>query len=174
MRNFSRILIAVASLGSLSGPSALGGGELAVNTATVAYDFPVERVHALVNLYSERRGQEAIAVPILAKLGEPARTELMSMKRAAKSADEAGTISEIVNVCFEGRQPPAIAAAPEPVASKPRRAAKEVEVRRALPVQKAAGESSSAPAKSVSKKSPRIVSTVNGMINPLMPSATRF
>ena len=174
MKTLSRNLLVAAGFVALGARVALGGGELAVNTATISYDFPVERVQALVHLYSEGRGQEAIAVPILAKLGEPAHTELMSMKRAAKSADEAGTISEIVNVCFEGRQPPAIASAPESVAAKPRRAAKEVEVRRALPVLKAGAESPAAGSKIASKKSPQIAPGVTGLVNPLMPSATRF
>lgn len=153
------------------------GGELAVNTAApVLYDFPVERVHAAVDLYREGGGQEQIAVAAISKLGPAARTELLAMKHTANSNAEAAAITEILDVCPVQSQEPAIAA-PEKSAPRARIITHRTTHTRSKPAATAPAKSAAPenPTATPKKKSPqRIVISVTGMTNPLMPWATRF
>ena len=121
MKKLNAILVIALGVFALAGGAAYAGGELAVNTAAPAlYDFPVERVHAAVDLYREGGGQEKIAVSALSKLGEAARTELLSMKHAANTSEEAVAISEILHFCAETAAPAPAPAKIEKMEPQPR------------------------------------------------------
>ncbi len=174
MKKLQQFLAATLGACALAGGSAHAGGELAVNTTAPAlYDFPVERVHAAVDLYREGGGQEGIAVAALSKLGDAARTELLSMQHAAKNTGEAVAISEILLVCPETAAPvqPKTEAMPPP-----RESQRSAQRTHAKPVQKtrAATKSAPEPPPARKKSQPEIVISVTGMTNPLMPWATRF
>lgn len=173
MKKLQQFLAATLGACALAGGAVHAGGELAVNTTAPAlYDFPVERVHAAVDLYREGGGQEEIAVSALSKLGEAARTELLAMQHAAKNAGEAVAISEILLVCPET----AALMQPKTEAMPPRGRQRSAQRTHAKPVQKtrAATKSAPEPPPARKKSQPEIVISVTGMTNPLMPWATRF
>ena len=174
MKKLQQILAATLGACALAGGAAHAGGELAVNTTAPAlYDFPVERVHAAVDLYREGGGQEEIAVSALSKLGEAARTELLAMQHATKNAGEAVAILEILNVCSETAAP---VQSKTEAAPPPRESRSSAQRTHARPVQKTRAATKSAPAPQPARKKsqPEIVISVTGMTNPLMPWATRF
>lgn len=169
MKKLHHTIVAAIGFATLSGGLAHGGEEPA-NGIKALYDFPVERVHALVQLYREGGDYQTIAAPMLTKMGQPARTELLAMRRATTDAAQSRAIGEILANYFAPAQSPSKTASEQPRAKQ-----HSVTDKAAKSAPKAQIAEQAPPARPARKPSTSAVAFgATGITNPLQPSATRF
>jgi hypothetical protein len=170
MEKLHRTIAATIGLGAFACGLTYGGEQAVTKNAGQLYDFPVERVHALVQLYREGGDYQTIATPMLVKMGQPARMELLAMRHAATDADESRIIGEILAYYSEPAQPPSKSAG-EQSRSKQRTSEHKDE----KPTPKNQIVQQSPPVRTARKPSTSAIAFgAMGITNPLQPSATRF